>query len=106
MAKIPINEKMLKSMVGENPEPVILHVSSNLFKAGYVNIEIPKKLLKVGNIHVSVRVPKTELVDETKRGKIGSYGIQELPDGKIRDIPILKTMFSKYTNIDLFVSNE
>jgi hypothetical protein len=50
-------------------------------------------------------VPRTELTDESKTGKIGSFQIKELPDGKLGKIPILKTMFSKYTTIDLMVED-
>ncbi|MGD0071396.1 MAG: hypothetical protein ABSB71_07970 [Candidatus Bathyarchaeia archaeon] len=83
-------------------------VKSDNFKAGYFTVHIPQKDLDMGIYHFTVYVPKTELSDPNKKGKIGSYQIQVLPTGKIfgkplKEIPILRSMLSKYTTIDLVV---
>ena len=35
-------------------------------------------------------------------GKVGTFGIQELPEGFWGKVPIIRTMLSKYTNIDIY----
>jgi hypothetical protein len=97
LIRLPLDEKQIKKIVGENP--------SKFFKLGYVDLEIPSKLLKVGNIRVTFKIPKTMLVNEHKTGKIGSYQIKELLSGKARGVPILRTMVSKFTTIDLVVDD-
>lgn len=103
MIRLPLNEKQIKKIVGENPDYVKLHITSKHFKLGYVDLGIPSKLLKVGNIQVTFKIPKKMLADEKKIGKIGSYQIKEQPNGKAKGIPVLRTMLSKFTTIDLVV---
>ena len=83
-------------------------ITSEIFKAGYFDVYIPKEDLNAGIYHFKVYVPKTELADQSKAGKIGSYQIQVLPEGKLfgkplKEIPILRSLLAKYTTIDLIV---
>ena len=103
MARIKLDEKFVKVLVGENPRYAIAHIQSKYLKKGYVDVKFESELLKVGHIVITVNIPKSELIDQNKVGKIGTYMIKQLRSGKMHDVPILKSMFSKYTTIELVV---
>jgi hypothetical protein len=46
----------------------------------------------------NVELPGSAFVSE---GKVGAFQIQEKPSGVIGKIPVLRTMFSKFTNLDV-----
>lgn len=39
----------------------------------------------------------------TVKGKVGTFQIRQLPAGRISEIPVLRTMLSKYTTVDVYV---
>ena len=97
-------QKIIKRFVGENPEYSILKIYSPVFKQGVFEFQLESKLINMG-VNVKVTVPKEYLVGNPKAGKkLGSYQIQSKPNGKLGKIPVLKTMFSSFTTIDLFVA--
>jgi hypothetical protein len=106
LIRLPLSDELIKKIVGENPEYTKLHITSKVFKLGYVDLEIPSKLLKVGHIHVTFKIPKKLLTDENKTGKLGSYQIKTKPNGKAKDIPVLRTMLTKFATVDLIAEVE
>jgi hypothetical protein len=89
-------------------KPMKSVVTSDIFRDGYFTIYIPKEELEADIYNFKVYVPKSELADQSKTGKIGSYQIQILPEGKLfgkplKEIPILRSLLAKYTTIDLIV---
>ena len=101
--RLELDKEYIKKIVGDNPEYSIARIFSDVFKLGCLDLEIPTKLLEMG-VNVKINVPREHLVDNVKPGKIGSYQIKKTPNGKVGKIPILRAMFSSYTNIDLLVS--
>ena len=101
-------QKITKNIVGENPEYSILKIYSPVFKQGIFEFQLESKLIDFAmalGVNVKVTVPREYLVGNPKAGKkLGSYQIQEPPKGKIGKIPVLKTMFSSFATIDLFVA--
>jgi len=74
----------------ENGKYSIVPISSKLFKKGCITVMIPSEYLEVGG-STTIRLPRTELLDSCKIGKIGTFQIKIPPNGKLNNIPILRT---------------
>jgi hypothetical protein len=97
MFKRKISKKEFDAIVKSNPEQVKIHISSKQAKVGFFDIMIPKALIDYC-VDVSVKIPKKELVDETKTGKICSHQIKQSGNWKNLKLP-------KYTTINLYVDD-
>jgi hypothetical protein len=97
MYSIPLSEDALKSIVGDNPEMVMLHAESRLFKERKVTVEVPTKLLDVGNLRLNVTVPQSWLMKE-KHGKLLSCGFERKRTGVLGS----SSLFSKWTTITFY----
>lgn len=101
--ELPLSDEQIKKIVGENPDYTKLHIRSKAFKSGYVDLQIPSKLLKIRHFHATFKIPKNLLIDEKKTGKIGSYQIKTPPDSRAKEVPILRTMLATFATIDFIV---
>jgi hypothetical protein len=103
MVELPLNEDYVKEVCGENPEYSIIKVYLPIFKDGIFEFELESRLIEMG-INFKIPVPKEYLTCNLETGKkIKTYQIKTEPKGRLGKIPIVKDMFSNYTEIVLVV---
>jgi hypothetical protein len=101
--RLEYDKKALKKIIGDNPDYKILKIVNPIFKQGFLDIEIPEKLLTMG-LNIKVNVPKEFLVDDAKPCKIGSYVVETPPKGRLAKNKVLKFLATHLTTIDLFIA--
>lgn len=94
------SESAIEKLVRNNPDYTRVNVSSKHLRAGKFVVEFPKVLLTC-NPKIFVKIPQSHLVDGVKVGKFGSYQIKKKPKNLLHKIPLLGTLSSSYTQIDL-----
>lgn len=94
---IPLSQDVIRGIVGVNPEFTTLRAESNLLKDKVVFVEVPTKLLAIGNMSLSVNLSKENLVTE-KRGKLFSCSFEKKRKGTLGKYHLL----SKWTTIRFY----
>lgn len=101
--RLEYDKEAIKKIVGDNPVYQYFKVVNPIFKQGFLEIEIPEKLLTMG-LNIKVNVPKEFLVDDAKPCKIGSYVVETPPKGRLAKNKVLKFLATHLTTIDLFIA--
>jgi hypothetical protein len=99
MFKRKMSKKEIDIIIKSNPEHVRLRIPSKHSKVGFFDITIPKGIVESSDITVTIKIPKKDLVNETKTGKIGSYRLKQRSSWWNLKLPT-------YFTIHLYVDDE
>ena len=97
------DKETIRKIIGDNPNYSVFIIQHEAFKDGWIEVEIPEKLLTM-NLKIKARIPREYLNDNTKSGKIGSFLLEKQPKGKLAKNRVIKFFATYYTTLELITA--